>query len=244
MKRYFKMMSYTSTSMIYKSSRPNVTARSRNAPIHQIQATLNICRGLQLRAPEEISPREFPRPIKTRKRPGRLSRSTPLPPPSAAPRIAPHSGTRAGGSDDVTTTLTHAHANASYFFLSSSLMRSRCFSILGSGARNNPVCPPSRRSRSPSRSGLTHFHISLKRTSSFCAFLRRVAVRFIHNSNLMLRVVSGLSRKRYWRLHKEVDIRVECCGRSTVRGFEPVSTRSSRCCLSEGLTLFLKLDNA
>lgn len=81
------------SSMIYKSSRHNVTARSRNAQIHQIRATLNICRGSQLRAPaersEEISPREFPRPIKTRKRPGGLSRSTPLPPPSAAaPRIA------------------------------------------------------------------------------------------------------------------------------------------------------------
>lgn len=65
---------------------------------------------------------------------GRVDSVNPTPPSSRS------TGTRAGGSDDVRITLTHTYARAQ--ILSLLLFSLSCLSILGSDARNNPVCPP------------------------------------------------------------------------------------------------------
>lgn len=131
------------------SSRPNVTARSRPALMHQIAGTQDICRGLES---EELVLENFHQGSSLLlSRQGR-GRAGSLGQPHSPLRST---GTRAGGSDDVTITLTHTRR----FSLTSS--PSLAFLFWEATLGITPSAPPSR-SRSPSRSGLTHFHLFLK----------------------------------------------------------------------------------
>lgn len=114
------------------SSRPNVTARSRPALMHQIAGTQDICRGLES---EELVLENFHQGSSLllsrqgRGRAGSLGQPhSPLPP-------SLHGDARWGIRWRHNHTDTHAQILSHFFSLSR-------FSILGSDARNNPVSPP------------------------------------------------------------------------------------------------------